>query len=114
LIFKSRLRGIRHCTLWLLRVGTLEGHRPFAKIADKRKISAANQGVRWQQNGEMNYQKDDKFYFEMGRIVQGMLGVIFYNNQSNRIPNWCSLTLYIPQWSFCNINILNNITHSGR
>ena len=76
-------RGIRHCTLWLLYVGALEGHCPFAKISDKRDIYAVNHGVRWPQNGKINDQKYDKFYFEMRRFGQGMLEVIFYNNQCN-------------------------------
>jgi hypothetical protein len=74
LVFGSLLRGIRYCTPWLILVGTLAEHYPFAKIADKRKIYAANNGPT---NGKLNYQKGDKFYFETRRIVHGMLEVIF-------------------------------------
>lgn len=36
---------------------------------------------------KLNYQKDDKFSFEMRRSVRGRLEVIFYNSQCNRIRN---------------------------
>ena len=107
--FGLQISPARYQTLHPL-TSSLAEHRPFAKLANKRKFSAAYHGVGWLQNGKINYQKDDKIYFEMRRFVHGMLEVIFYNRETEFQIDvlWCYI-LYNDV--FCNINTSNNVTH---